>query len=91
MCILPHISALINAFIDYDIDMGVINVSRHIEEAGRMAEILTQVQLMASIGSVFNPEAPARVGQFLATPATSYDAIIFVRYSTPATPVRTIR
>jgi erythromycin esterase len=77
-------SGLINKFIDANVDVGVLNVNRYAESIGRMGEILNSEQLMVMIGSVFHPD-----GNFMIpiTPATSYDAIIFVRYSTPAVSV----
>jgi len=74
-------SGLINKFIGSNIDVAVLDVNRHAGKAGSMGEILNSEQLMVMIGSVFHPD-----GEFMIpiTPAASYDAIIFVRYSTSA-------
>jgi len=77
-------SELINKFIDSYIDIGVVNIRRHIEANGRMGEILSNAQLMSSVGSVFHHDAPLRAYQHPVIPAASYDAIIFVRYDRPA-------
>ena len=80
-------SELINKFMDSNVDVGVLNMRRHIEADGRMGEILNSEQLMATVGAVFWPEVPARAFQFTTTPAASYDVIIFVRNATSATAV----
>ena len=77
-------SELINKFIDSYIDIGVVNIRKHIEANGRMGEILRNAQLMSSVGSGFHPDAPLRAYQHPVIPAASYDAIIFVRYDRPA-------
>ena len=81
-------SELINKFIDSNVDIGVVNIRTHIEEDGHMGEVLNNVQLMGAVGAVFQSGLPSRANQFPATPAASYDAIIFVRYDRPATFVR---
>ena len=77
-------SDLIRAFINSDMEIGVLDVHRHIESGGEIGRLLTLHQRMGSIGAIFDPALPPMRFTENIVPASSYDVIIFVRNATPA-------
>lgn len=78
---------LIRAFNDTDMDIGLIDINRHVEYGGAAGRTLNRRQLSAHVGVVhryFGLLGPLRQHSFVFVPSDSFDVIIFVQYATPA-------
>ena len=80
-------SELIARFVETQMDRAVVNIHATVRAGDVLGEILTEKQRMTTIGLVFLPYMPTRLNFAPVVPSICYDAIIFVRYVTPLTPV----